>query len=288
MTAKHRFFRFCESEVLPDQGLIAIASDDLFHMGILSSKIHVSWALSAGGRLGVGNDPRYNNSVCFESFPFPDAEANLADRIRRVVGEIEERRQAAQSCGPPVTMTGIHNVLEKLLRAEPLTPTERKIHDLAACGVILDLHKELDALVAEAYGWPGAVDREEILTRLVELHAQRVEEEKGGKVRWLRPDYQIPRFGEDIEAEDPGLHLEQEPADSVEIERVPWPSTTIEQIAALQRILSRTPSTLDEAAEALTGARKDLVSRHLETLVLMGEAWVDPSGVYHLVEGASV
>ncbi len=52
--------------------LIAIASADALHLGVLSSAVHVHWALAAGGRLGVGNDPRYNKSRCFETFPFPD------------------------------------------------------------------------------------------------------------------------------------------------------------------------------------------------------------------------
>ncbi|WP_368660843.1 type IIL restriction-modification enzyme MmeI [Ectopseudomonas oleovorans] len=40
---------------------------------LISSRLHVVWALAAGGRLGVGNDPRYNKTRCFETFPFPDA-----------------------------------------------------------------------------------------------------------------------------------------------------------------------------------------------------------------------
>ena len=43
---------------------------------------------------------------------------------------------------------------------------------------------------------PDAID-EEILERLVALNKERAIEEKTGKVRWLRPDYQIPRFGSD-------------------------------------------------------------------------------------------
>jgi hypothetical protein len=34
----------------------------------------------------------------------------------------------------------------------------------------------------------------EIVARLVALNAERAAEEKAGKVRWLRPDYQEPRF----------------------------------------------------------------------------------------------
>ncbi|MEI7638907.1 MAG: hypothetical protein WCJ37_16485, partial [Syntrophus sp. (in: bacteria)] len=34
-------------------------------------RIHCLWAIENGGRLGVGNDPVYNSSLCFETFPFP-------------------------------------------------------------------------------------------------------------------------------------------------------------------------------------------------------------------------
>jgi len=53
--------------------------------------------------------------------------------------------------------------------------------------------------VLDAYGWPAGLVDEEILERLVALNMQRSIEEKTGKVRWLRPDYQIPRFGSDAE-----------------------------------------------------------------------------------------
>ena len=60
---------------------------------------------------------------------------------------------------------------------------------------LLELHDELDAAVAAAYGWPVDLAPSDIITRLVALNAARAAEEKAGKVRWLRPDYQIPRFG---------------------------------------------------------------------------------------------
>src|SRR5690606_30943553 len=59
-TAKHRVFQFLGAEILPDNMLVNIAVDDAHFLGVLSSRLHVAWALAAGGRLGVGNDPRYN------------------------------------------------------------------------------------------------------------------------------------------------------------------------------------------------------------------------------------
>ncbi len=65
--------------------------------------------------------------------------------------------------------------------------------------ILKELHDKLDALVFEAYGWPATLSDEEILERLVALNKERADEEKTGKVRWLRPDYQIPRFGSDAD-----------------------------------------------------------------------------------------
>jgi hypothetical protein len=70
-TSKHRFFVFLGADILPDNMLVNVALDDALFLGVLSSRIHVAWALAAGGRLGVGNDPRYNKTRCFDPFPFP-------------------------------------------------------------------------------------------------------------------------------------------------------------------------------------------------------------------------
>lgn len=74
-TAKHRFFQFLDATILPDNALVNIALDDAYHLGVLSSRIHVAWSLAAGGRLGVGSDPRYFKTQCFDPFPFPAATA---------------------------------------------------------------------------------------------------------------------------------------------------------------------------------------------------------------------
>lgn len=54
------------------------------------------------------------------------------------------------------------------------------------------IHDELDAAVAEAYGLPADLSDDEILRRLVALNAERAEEESRGIVRWLRPEFQNP------------------------------------------------------------------------------------------------
>nr|WP_211103573.1 type IIL restriction-modification enzyme MmeI [Azospirillum sp. TSA2s] len=51
--------------------LINIALSDGYSLGVLSSNIHVKWALAAGGTLE--DRPRYNKTRCFDTFPFPNA-----------------------------------------------------------------------------------------------------------------------------------------------------------------------------------------------------------------------
>ncbi|MEQ1689507.1 MAG: hypothetical protein ABL874_13125, partial [Sphingopyxis sp.] len=65
----------------------------------------------------------------------------------------------------------------------------------ARAGIVHRLHQQIDAAVADAYGWPADLPPSEIVARLVALNAQRAAEEAAGTIRWLRPDYQTPRFG---------------------------------------------------------------------------------------------
>jgi hypothetical protein len=70
-TAKHRFFQFLDVDILPDNMVIAFALEDAYHLGVLSSRIHVQWSLAAGGTLE--DRPRYTKTQCFDPFPFPSA-----------------------------------------------------------------------------------------------------------------------------------------------------------------------------------------------------------------------
>ena len=185
-TAKHRVFQFLDGTTLPDNMIIAIASDDAFHLGVLGSRIHVVWALAAGGLLE--DRPRYNKTRCFDPFPFP--QATEAQAIRELAEEIDAHRKRAQAEG--VGLTAQYNLLDRLRSGEPLTAKEQALDAKALGSLLLDLHRRLDAAVAQAYGWPEDLPEAEILTRLVALNQARAAEEAAGTVRWLRPGYQTP------------------------------------------------------------------------------------------------
>jgi Fe2+ or Zn2+ uptake regulation protein len=241
-TAKHRVFQFLDNTILPDNMLVAIGTDDAFHLGVLSSRIHVTWALMIGGTLE--DRPRYTKSICFDPFPFPDCPDRLKNRIRAVAEELDIHRKTRQAEHPQLTLTQMYNVLDKLRSGKTLNHNDERIKNDGLVLVLKDLHDQLDTLVFEAYGWPIDLDDEEILTRLVELNKERAAEEKEGKVRWLRPEYQIPRFGS--EAERARLEEERRRAREEALFAERQPSLDLED--SLQEMKPRYP-TGDELAE---------------------------------------
>ena len=192
-TSAHRVFMFLPGDILPDQQIIAIASDDPFLLGMLQSSLHEEWVIRIGGWLGVGNDNRYNNSRVFDPFPFPDTEPKRRSAIADIAERLDSTRRSALSENEKLTMTGLYNLVSAL-RSGTLPPELEQVAMRARARIVAKLHEDLDAAVAAAYGWPADLPPADIVTRLVALNAERAAEEKAGKVRWLRPDYQEPRI----------------------------------------------------------------------------------------------
>ncbi len=175
----------------------------------------------------------------------------------------------------------MYNVLEKLRKGEPLTAKDKAIHEAGLVGVLKQIHDELDAAVAEAYGWPVDLSDEEILERLVALNAERAAEEARGLVRWLRPEYQNPQGATALA----GLESGGPPAGDSETEatttaakapkgKLPWPSSLPAQFQALREALARQPAPVDPPglAREFQKAKAERVEEMLETLVALGHA----------------
>ena len=189
-TARHRVFQFLDQALLADSKLIMFASDDAYVLGILSSRIHCVWATATGGHLGVGNDPTYAVTASFGTFPFPDPNSSLRQRICALAEEMDAHRKLSLR-HPDVTLTSMYNIIEKVRAGEALTPNEKTIHTLGLCAVLQDVHQRLDAAVAEAYGWPAGMSDADVLARVVALNKYRAtEESRDSIIRWLRPAYQ--------------------------------------------------------------------------------------------------
>jgi hypothetical protein len=338
-TSKHRLFQFIDAKFLVDHMIIAIAFADGASLALLSSKVHVTWATRAGGWLGVGNDPRYSKSRCFDPFPFPDPSEAIRATLRALGEELDATRKTVQAEHPDLTLTGLYNVLEKVRAGTALTDAEADVKARGRVLILKDLHDQIDRATMQAYGWddlispfpldggrvgvggggtrspnmareasslssptapagtqpastptqPSPVEgeglNELILERLVALNAQRAKEEAAGHVRWLRPDYQIPRFAKGAAAQKTGeLDLG---ANVVAIDKgLPaFPKDKGEQVMAIRAVLQSAarPMDADAVSRAFKNGGKKIEQRvvqALNTLVRYAEITALPDGTF--------
>jgi hypothetical protein len=271
-TAKHRAFQFLDATILPDNMLVNIASADAFHLGVLSSRLHVAWALARGGTLE--DRPRYNKSLCFDPFPFPDPPLAVRQRIALLAERLDASRKDVLARHGDLTLTGLYNVLEKLKAGLTLTPEDVDVRDRGLVVNLAETHRDIDAAVAQAYGWPADLAEEEMLARLVALNAERAREEREGVVRWLRPEYQIARFGSPRERAE---QLEADLVAAVQPEQKPsFPADPVGQTAAVLQALWRAEGPVRAGDLALTFRQgrktQDKVERTLAALARLGHA----------------
>jgi hypothetical protein len=261
-TAKHRVFQFLDGAIAPDNKLICVALDDAFCLGVLSSRVHVAWAMTSGSWLGVGNDSVYVKSRCFETFPFPAATPAQQARIRDLAEQIDAHRKRVLAEHAELTLTGLYNVLLKVGAGDTaLAAKEKLIHEKGLVAVLKSLHDELDAAVFAAYGWTDRPSDETILERLVALNAERSAEEAQGTIRWLRPDFQAPASAQAAIGLGSGNSWLRQRDSSASSPPTPaqaptqrqWPATLPEQLATLASALGGTPQTTDQLAANFTG-----------------------------------
>jgi Fe2+ or Zn2+ uptake regulation protein len=271
---------------------VVVASDDAFLLAVLTSRIHVTWALRSGGWLGVGNDPVYAISRCFHPFPFPETSEQQKDRIRVVAEELDTLRKRVQDEHPELTLTQIYNVLEKLHAGEKLSQTEEEIKTKGLVLIIKELHDKIDALVAETYGWPIDLSDEQILEKLFALNAERAAEEKRGQIRWLRPDYQRARAGipvETVEAEEEQLEAELIPLE-VKAQKPSFPSGDVERTAVVFATLMAASGALDAKTIAKgfkQGAKVEpAIARVLASLARLGHVHTNDGRSFALLRSA--
>jgi hypothetical protein len=314
-TAKHRFFQFLDASIRPDNKLVNIGMSNAMNLAVLSSNLHSTWSIATGSWMGVGNDPVYAKTETFDPFPFPDLTFRqaLSDRLRELGERLDAFRKERLAAYDFLTMTGLYNALERYRElnagiGEVLTAAERDVHEAGLISVLADIHDDIDRATLSAYGWddlaPALVGKvggtvpsehkseaqleaeEILLTRLVALNHERAAEEKRGLIRWLRPEYQIPKLG----AKAPRATTQELDLDIIETTTKPkWPTDAHDQIRRVRDILAKSEglASADAISAAFDGrssaARKTRVTKVLETLVITGAARTSEDGDKYFV-----
>jgi hypothetical protein len=281
VTQKHRFFEFVSGSILPDDALMVIATSDAFVLGVLHSRYFSKWFEENASTLE--DRPRFIKSLCFDPFPFPDATEAQKATIRAIAEELDAHRKRVLAEHGHLTLTGLYNVLERLragVRPDALDEDDRRIFDDGLVLILKELHDRLDRAVVEAYGWATDLADEDILARLVALNKERAAEEARGLVRWLRPDYQIPKFGTPKEKAE---QIEADLGGEIVTEKKPsFPADDIGQTSAVMSMLAATEgvaSPIEIATRFKQGRRVEKkVEAVLSSLARMGVIATAKSG----------
>ncbi len=190
-SSEYRIFTFAPTGIAVQGSIFSICRDDDVTYGLLSSRIHEIWSTAQGNRLGVGNQRRYNIGVTFETFPFPEGltpnipAADYTDDPRAVAiaaaaKRLDELREAWLN--PPDLVRREPEVVpgypDRILPKNPEAAAILKKRTLTNLynerPTWLDnAHRDLDAAVAAAYGWPADISEEDALARLLALNLER-------------------------------------------------------------------------------------------------------------------
>jgi len=189
--AKHRLFKWIDLKTVPDSRLFVFARDDDVFFGMLQSRFHEQWSLRTCSWHGVGNDPTYNIDSVFERFPFPEGltpAQRVADcerqpraaAIAAAARRLNELREAwlypydLIECVPEVVPGYSDRLVPKNEKAEAELKqrTLTNLYNLRPSWLD-NAHGDLDAAVAEAYGWTPAISEEQVVARLLELNLSR-------------------------------------------------------------------------------------------------------------------
>jgi hypothetical protein len=217
---RHFCFSFQPTNRIFSEKLYVLPIESMSTFGTLQSRVHLTWALLMGRTTGSAATPSYSTADCFDTFPFPAAEA-LAP-----TGDLE-------TIGARLYETRARLMVE---RNQGLTTTYNQLKD-PACDdpeilALRRLHENLDRAVLVAYTWPdipvpayetpttpatrAAQEsfEDEIIDRLFALNATRAEREQlqgSGKAATSpakKPARKLPKPA----AVDSQLNLTDQPA----------------------------------------------------------------------------
>ncbi len=119
----------------------AIYDAQIWLFGILTSKLHMAWVKTVGGRLK--SDYRYSAQLCYNTFPFPEISEEKKKEIEEAAEEVlcvraeHSEKTLAEMYDPdkmPADLRAAHHTLDLIVescyRKEPFTSDEERLEHL--------------------------------------------------------------------------------------------------------------------------------------------------------------
>ncbi len=166
--SKHRFFVWLDAGIVPDSALVVVTREDDYFMGVLSSDAHEVWSRSQGTQVReVESGFRYTPRSVFDTFPFPWAPGHEPSEGSNphLFAIAESSRELTRLRDAWLNPSGASN---EDLKTRTLTALYNKMPEWLRAA-----HSTLNKAVFTAYGWPLSLNKQELLTRLLELNSTR-------------------------------------------------------------------------------------------------------------------
>lgn len=150
---------FLDNSYVISNAAMAIYGAPLWLLGLLESRMHMTWLRAVGGRLKT--DYRYSAGLVYNTFPVPNLSTRRKNEIEELVWKIldirdEEGGTLAELYGSPLAEKNPKPMNSRLLAA----------------------HQELDEVVDRAYRNRPFKDDNERLSLLLNMYSQKVNEGK--------------------------------------------------------------------------------------------------------------
>jgi hypothetical protein len=129
--------------VIPSDLIFVLQEADLWHFGVLTSRIHMAWLREIGGRLE--SRYRYSIDIVYHNFPWPAAGEKEQERIRKLVQKVLDARAAYPDASladlydrlamPPALRkahSGLDAAVERLYRPQVFMDDRERVEHLLA------------------------------------------------------------------------------------------------------------------------------------------------------------
>ena len=139
---------FLSSDTIATNLVLIIPNATLYHFGVLTSSVHMSWMRAVCGRLEMRY--RYSKDIVYNNFIWPE----LTDDQKEVIERTAQGILDARALYPDSSLADLYD--ETFMQIEL-----RKAHDAN------------DKAVMRAYGFDPKASEEEIVAELMKLYSEK-------------------------------------------------------------------------------------------------------------------